>query len=271
MQHISLKIDHLGVDVPKDEKWTLHDRLKMQRLYYIISGSGYYKDADGEWTKMVPGKIYVFPYNFFAQFKTERNNMVRHLFFDFISNPPIVGTSPQIYDVERDSELYCLVKYIEKLMATYDIRRMTREKIPHITSACDKTFDEERQVMYYALYQLMMTLHHVRPLPFLADRVVSEAIKYIRENVSGDLTIDILAQNAGFQSNYFIRYFKKIMNESPHTYIKSYRLICAQELLSSGLNYEQTAPRVGYKNGKSLWQAMRKFNSDKTAGMIISD
>ncbi len=265
MQHISLKIDHLGIGVPDNVEWTLHDRLKMQRLYYIIDGSGFYKDKDGAWQKMQHGKIYVFPYNFYAEFKTDANDVLKHLYFDFTSNPPVIGTSPAIYDVEEGSKLYHLVRYIEALMSEFDLPRMTRLKVPHITDSKNAGFDEERQVIYYALYQLILTLTHIKALPFLEDRVVSDTIKYIREHIASELTIDVLAQRAGFQSNYFIRYFSKIMNESPHTYIKSYRLITAQGLIAGGLSYEEASKKVGYKNGKSLWQAMHKYNKEHTA------
>lgn len=157
------------------------------------------------------------------------------------------------------------MEYVKTLMAEFDLPRMTRVKVPHITDSKNAAFDEERQVIYYALYQLILTLTHIKALPFLEDRVVSDTVKYIREHITEELTIDVLAQKAGFQSNYFIRYFSKIMNESPHTYIRSYRLITAQELIAGGLSYEEASKKVGYKNGKSLWQAMHRYNSEHTS------
>ena len=255
MEHVSLNIDHLGMG-KAPETWTLAHRIKMQRLYYIIGGTGYYKNENAEYVKMEQGKIYIFPYNFYAEFKCDKNDPIDHIYFDFISTPPIVSNGPIMYDVPENSDICCMINYIKSIFGKFELPKMTESKISHITSAEGGTFDEERQIVYYSLYQLLILLSNYKKIPFLNDDVVSDSVNYIRKNIDKDLSVSVLAGRMNFETHYFIRRFKEVMNETPHLYIKKYRVLRARELLSEGLSYEEAAHKVGYKNGKSLWNAV---------------
>ena len=255
MEHININIDHLGVG-KAEEPWILADRIKMQRLYYIIGGTGYYKDNNAQYVKMMHNKIYIFPYNFYADFKSDLSDPINHIYFDFISTPPIISDKPLVYDVPENSDLFCLINYIKSLFSEFELPRMTENKVPHMTSAKSGTFDEERQIVYYSLYQLLLLLSHKKPIPFLDDGIVSDSVDYIRKNIAGDLSVNALAGKFNFEPHYFIKRFREVMNETPHRYIKNFRLLRARELLAEGLSYNETAPLVGYKNGKSLWNAI---------------
>lgn len=259
MEHASLYIDHLGMGFAP-ENWSLSHRIKMQRLYYILGGTGYFKAENDQYEKMEHGKIYVFPYNFYSEFKSEKNDPINHIYFDFISSPPIISDRPIVYDVREDSKVFSHLKFIEKLLSEFALPKMTENKISHITSAKSGTFDEQRQIVYYALYQMLLLLSNIREIPFLNDSVVSDAINYIRNNIDGDLSIEALSKKFNFEKHYFIKHFKAVMNETPHFYIKKYRLLRAREFLAEGMGYKEVARKVGYKTDKSLWNAV---NSEK--------
>ena len=44
----------------------------------------------------------------------------------------------------------------------------------------------------------------------------------------------------------------------PYSYIKSCRIMMAKEYLARGSSYDEAAEKVGYKNGKTLWNLMHK-------------
>lgn len=257
MEHITLNIDHLGMGTVSSD-WYLAERTRMQRLYYIRSGNDFYKTSTGKYAQMEPHKLYIFPYNFYAEFHSVPNIPIDHIYFDFLSAPPIVAENPLIYDITENSALYVLIKYIEKLLVRFDLRGMTQHKIQSIVSAKEGSFDEERQIMYHRLHLLLLNLSYKHSIPFLKDDMINRSLLYIRENYANDLCLDKLAYEANFEKHYYIRRFKEVMGETPHMYIKKFRLVRARELLTAGLTYNEVAQQVGYKNGKTLWNAINK-------------
>ncbi len=255
MEHIALNIDHLGMGTAP-VNWSLVNRIRMQRLYYIRGGNGYYKTADGTFEKMIPHKIYIFPYNFYAEFQSDSETPVDHIYFDFLSAPPIVADEPLVYDILNDSALYTQIQYLEKVLKRFNLPKMTRQKVSSIVSAKEGSFDEECQIIYHSLYLLLLSLSHEHKIPFLNDKAINEVLLYIRDNCGADLSLDKLAQISNFEKHYFIRRFKNIMGETPYAYIKKFRLMRARELLGKGLSYQEAARQVGYKNGKTLWNAL---------------
>lgn len=255
MEHIMLNIDHLCIEKAVG-KWWLHDRIKMQRLYYIIGGKGEYRDSDGVFKPMEHGKIYIFPYNFYADFRTDACDGLEHMYFDFLSAPHIIKNTPIIYDVPDGSEIKFLAEYAMRLFERFDLPQMTEKKVSYTASALHGGFDEERQIIYGTLSQILLTLSHIREIPFLKDDIVGDAVKYIRENVGGDLSLKSISANFGYEMHYFIRRFKDVMNETPHAYIRNYRLLRAKELLAQGYSCDETAKKVGYMSGKSLYNAL---------------
>lgn len=255
MEHTILNINHFGMGEAYGD-WVLYERLKMQRLYYIIGGKGAYRDCDGTFKPMEHNKIYIFPYNFYAEFKTDDEDKLNHLYFDFLSTPPIVWNTPIIYDVPDGSDIKSLIEYAMRLFERSDFEKILGSQVSHVTSAESGSFDEKRQLVYYTLHQILLTLSSIRRIPFLRNDVVGNTVKYIRENIDGDLSLKTISDRFGFERHYFIRRFKEVMNETPHAYIKNYRLLMAKEYLSQGLSYDETASRVGYMSGKSLWNAL---------------
>lgn len=134
MEHIMLNIDHLGIEKAVG-KWWLHDRIKMQRLYYIIGGKGEYRDSDGVFKPMEHGKIYIFPYNFYADFRTDACDGLEHMYFDFLSAPHIIKNTPIIYDVPDGSEIKFLAEYAMRLFERFDLPQMTEKKVSYTASA----------------------------------------------------------------------------------------------------------------------------------------
>lgn len=76
-----------------------------------------------------------------------------------------------------------------------------------------------------------------------------KVMKYIYENRTGNISIEKLASISGYNNDYFIRFFKKHLHQTPVHYIRSYRLNYAATLLKSqDLNITEVAHESGFNN-----------------------
>lgn len=90
-----------------------------------------------------------------------------------------------------------------------------------------------------------------------AERV-SRVLTYIAGHMEEPMTIESLSHMAGYNEQYFIRYFKKNVGLSPHRYIINYRLSEAKKMLRAGTTISETARRTGYGDVKLFSRSFRK-------------
>ncbi|MBQ6999176.1 MAG: helix-turn-helix domain-containing protein [Clostridia bacterium] len=77
---------------------------------------------------------------------------------------------------------------------------------------------------------------------------IDKVLIYIHENLAEDISLDTLAEIAGFEKNYFLRKFKKITQCTPMKFIRESRIEKAKELLCySDMNVSQIAIATGFK------------------------
>lgn len=63
---------------------------------------------------------------------------------------------------------------------------------------------------------------------------IKKALRYIREHIAENLTVDVLAEVAGFSRYYFVRAFKRATSYTVITYINRVRVEKAKKLFHSG-------------------------------------
>jgi AraC family transcriptional regulator len=81
----------------------------------------------------------------------------------------------------------------------------------------------------------------------LTQRQLRSVIAYIRDHSSEDLTLEVLAQQAGFSPFHFARLFRQTTGETPHQCVRRERLARAQHLLkSTGMSLAQVAVETGF-------------------------
>lgn len=240
MEEIKLGIYAFGVGrmpeaAPDGEK------LRLQRLCLICGGEGTYVSGNEE-KKFGPDKFYLFPSGFHGTVNCPDDNPVNAVYFDFFTVPPIVSKEPVVYPVKKGSPLELFSGYIKSLM----------------TEIRDKHTRESDEAARCCLLHLLSELSREGKVPYLKDDVINSAIDYIRSNYQSDLTVGKLAKKMNFERHYFIRRFRDAVNETPYAYIKSCRIMMAKEYLARGSSYDEAAEKVGYKNGKTLWNLMHK-------------
>lgn len=91
--------------------------------------------------------------------------------------------------------------------------------------------------------------------------IIFEACEYIEENSAQDLTLDQLANRAGFSKFYFSRLFKNLTNMSFLDYLHRCRIDEAERLLlDRDLSVTEVAHRVGFNSHSNFNRVFRKFN-----------
>ena len=85
-------------------------------------------------------------------------------------------------------------------------------------------------------------------------------LDYINHNLSGDLSIDFLAQQSGMSVPYIHAQFKRYLDMSPHKYILNRRLQQARNLLAgSQLQIKELSEECGFANIESFYRAFHKY------------
>ncbi len=85
--------------------------------------------------------------------------------------------------------------------------------------------------------------------PLLSDNRLAYVIKYVRENMSNNLTVDLLSEKACMSKPHFFRCFKNTFGQSPIDYVNTERIKYAKKLISenpSSLN--DVSKQSGFNN-----------------------
>lgn len=240
-------------------KWYLKDNVNFQRFFYIKTGRGYMLDDSGNKSPFKPGNLYLFPYNVVQRFENDPDDPINHIYFDFLSTPPIVAPEPIVYGVSEESALQDLIKAIDRILPT---RKDSWESdapsknIGQIPDADSGSVDEYRQIVYSLFSATLTILSSIKEVPFSSDALINSALETIRERYMEPLTIADLASDAGFEVNHFIRRFRRIMGVTPYSYLRSFRLMKARGLVGSGMTLTEISELVGYENASSLSRAL---------------
>ena len=250
-----------SIRAPAD--WVQNYKINMQKLYYIKGGTAWYTDKRGARQRFIPGMIYLFPYNFEYRFENDRNDPLDHIFFDFLSSPPLIADSPLIYEPREDHGLLTLFRAFEEFcFSTPDLEgRRKRFKLQDIMNAGRGSVEEKKRIVHRMLLAMLDLLSYNVELPFVDDRMVCETLDMIRENYTQPIKVTDMAARSGYEVNYFIKRFRSIMNQTPYAYLRAYRIMNAYQLISSGETLESAAAKSGYSDGASLSHAMRAFDT----------
>ena len=126
------------------------------------------------------------------------------------------------------------------------IHRETLEKEPFFFEIVNMNF---RLIITY-LYREYQNFYEIVTDDGTEKNVseINKVLDYIFENLTEDISLEVLADIAGFEKNYFLRKFKKTTQYTPMSYIKEKRLEKAKELLHrSDMNISQIALASGFK------------------------
>ena len=90
------------------------------------------------------------------------------------------------------------------------------------------------------------------------NEFISNALKYIAASYAEDLTLEQVAENAGFSVSYFNRIFAQSTGRTVMEYVREYRLIKAAEALRTGeQSIIEISLEAGYSNPENFARAFK--------------
>ena len=97
--------------------------------------------------------------------------------------------------------------------------------------------------LFYAIYMFPHTLQ--KETAFLSP-LISEALRYINENLCSIKDIRRISDHLFISESYLFRLFKKELHQSPKQYISEKRLLLAQKMLSEGQKPTEVSAQCGF-------------------------
>ena len=89
-----------------------------------------------------------------------------------------------------------------------------------------------------------------------------QLLKYIEENISEQLDINVLCQVAGISRNHLFRQFKRYLNSTPHSYILDRRIANARRMLEeTPLPIKEVSQLCGFENLEVFYRIFRQHTA----------
>ena len=103
------------------------------------------------------------------------------------------------------------------------------------------------------------------------DIGIDKAVKYIRDHLAEDITVDCLASVAGFSKYHFVREFKRVTSYTVVSYLNMARIERSKELLAMGeMGIGEIADTCGYNN-LSYFSKMFRAHTGLTPSEYIAE
>ncbi|MHB1561410.1 MAG: AraC family transcriptional regulator [Isosphaeraceae bacterium] len=91
------------------------------------------------------------------------------------------------------------------------------------------------------------------------DRRLESVIRYMRQNLTGDISLEKLAEIAGLSPNYFLGAFREATGRTPHRYVNELRIARACELLRDPRRpITEVSLAVGFSSQSHLTEVFRR-------------
>ena len=159
----------------------------------------------------------------------------------------------------------------EDFNSMYENDSDTKDDILEIDEISSTTFCEP---IIYAKFLTILTLigrHHFDSIESSATSQVKKmeyagklmaVCRYIDEHFTEDISLEEVAQTAGFSKFHFSRLFKQFTNDSFYKYVNHQRIAYAEELLSNpDLSITQIGIQCGYASTSSFIRMFKLFQN----------
>lgn len=100
------------------------------------------------------------------------------------------------------------------------------------------------------------------------DKRVADVIKFINENLSEVITLDMLAEKFFIDKYHLCRVFKKSTGYTVNAYINYKRLLFARELHMSGQSLLEASANAGFNNYSNFYRMYVRQNGGAPKNMI---
>ena len=248
-----MKVDYLKLlfsddsVAPVNWHWQVLPHNYFNRIYYINGGDASYTDIDGT-HKFKKGHLYFLPRNAAYTLTQNAENRLDHLFFDFICMPLL--SDGKIFEIvaEEDAVIQDFIKLLKSLIknSSYKSSRTT-------------------ELVFTALFEYILDKINASPVAFAP---LQDSIIYMLEHFDEPITVEQLANKAGYHPKYFIKLFTEAMRITPYKFLKDLRINKAAVLINSGYTIQQAANAVGFQHASSLSNAIKDYETKERKTLI---
>ena len=271
-----------GVDVVKDEN---------SQFWRLVSGSCTVGSPDGRVIELTEGDLVFIPHGS-AHWIADKPTSLRipspefvkarraginvfngggdltiliagHFEFDYQPLHPFLKDLPPIIHIRQYvTENQLLLKQVTQLM----LEELNNEKPG--SSIMLKNLSEIMFINIIRAY-LEQTAPDTGFLSALNDPRISKALKLMQDSPQNDWTLESLASEIGMSRSVFFNQFKKLVHETPLSYLTNWRIRQAQKLLMmSNSNISEIAVSVGYQS-EAAFNRIFKSKTGQTPAVYI--
>lgn len=207
--------------------WFSNPNYLINRLYYIVSGTAFYKDS----IPLKPGHFYIFKAS--PEFKVSQDpkDPVDHIFFDFFSAMELSGRDYIEIDINAIPKAKGIV---DSLMCDYSLH----------------TFPPKLAESY-----LNIIFYHLEDYIDLANtytELTRKCLWLIHGTSPSELSVNQIAEDLNININHLIRTFKKDTGITPLKYISLMKTDLAIEYVRQGMSLDDIAVNLGYSSVSAL-------------------
>lgn len=205
-------------------------------LYYIEAGEGRIRIKGDEFSPE-PGQIYILPAGVVHSYSTSACNPFLKYWCHFHAK---VGELHLFHLIDLPYLLQTQDReYVAGLFA-----RLTAVSLDTDMTAPLLAKSIMFELLHYIVNQHMPTQIRLTDSKQIAK--LNEIVSYIEAHISEDLTLERLAGIVNYSTNYFIAFFKSMLNLTPVQYINRARIDKAKRLLlTTDLGLSEIAAEVG--------------------------
>lgn len=110
-----------------------------------------------------------------------------------------------------------------------------------------------------SLYFQQIQIREQKTIPSASAQRIEKVLRYVDEHISKELSVDMLAEVAHLQSNYFIRFFKRQLGCTPMRYVKERKLeIARSALVGTDQPIAMIGQDVGFKDSAHFSRAFKE-------------
>jgi AraC-like DNA-binding protein len=251
-----------GLDVVKDEN---------SQFWRLVSGNCTIGSPDGRVIELAPGDLVFVPHGS-AHWIADSATSLRMPSPEFVKarreGIPVFNSDGEVTTLVAghfEFDYRPLHPFLKDLPAIIHIRQFVTENellLKQVTQLMLDELNNERpgsKVMLRCLSEIMF-VNIIRsyleqassPNGFLSalnDSRISKALKLIQDLPGNDWTLELLASEVGMSRSVFFNQFKKLVHETPLSYLTNWRIRNAQKLLmTDNSNISEIAMTVGYQS-----------------------
>jgi len=251
-----------GLDIVNDEN---------SQFWRLVSGSCIVGSPDGRVIEMAEGDLVFVPHGS-AHWIADSTTSLRMPSPEFVKarreGIPVFNNGDNrtiLVAGHFEFDYQLLHPFLKDLPPVIHIRQYVTENqllIKEVTQLMLEELNNERPgsgVMLKSLSEIMFVniirayLEQAMPnsgfLSALNDPRISKGLKLMQDSPQNDWTLESLASEVGMSRSVFFNQFKKLVHETPLSYLTNWRIRQAQKLLiTNNSNISEIAANVGYQS-----------------------